>query len=175
MEKPLKDSHFKMMALLFKIRDFFIPRRLVLKEVGIEAGFSVLDYGCGPGGYVADTSLLAGESGTVYALDHHPLAIQSVKKIIGKKSLSNVKTIHSAGETGLSDSSVDVVLLFDVLHELKNPESILQELHRVIKPGGLLAASDHHFKKEEIVPRITVGGLFEPAGRGKKTFTFRKA
>lgn len=50
MEKPLRDSHFKIMALLFKFRDFFIPRRRVLKEVGIKSGFSVIDFGCGPGG-----------------------------------------------------------------------------------------------------------------------------
>jgi ubiquinone/menaquinone biosynthesis C-methylase UbiE len=174
MEKPLKDSHFRMMAILFKIRDFFIPRRLVLKEVGIEAGFSVLDFGCGHGGYVSETAKLVGDTGKLFVLDHHPLAIESVKRIIDKKGLKNVHTLESDEKTGLPDSSVDMVLLFDVLHELKNPKKIFQELHRVLKPSGILAASDHHFKKEEMVPRVTEGDLFQLAGRGSKTFTFRK-
>lgn len=174
MEKPLRDSHFKTMAILFKFRDFFIPRRRVLKEVGIKKGDSVLDFGCGPGGYIALTSELVGESGKVYALDHHPLAIVSAEKIIKRHKLKNVKTIKSEGGTGLSDSMADVILLYDIFHELKDPEQVLQELHRVLKPGGILSASDHHLKKEDIVSRITESGLFRAAGKGKKTLVFRK-
>ena len=175
MKRPLRNSNFKGMALIFKFRDLIIPRRRILKEVGIKSGFSVLDFGCGPGGYIAETSKLVGDSGRVYALDFHPLAIRSVEKIVEKNGLKNVKTITPDSGAGLDDSSVDVVLLYDVLHELENPAEIFQEFHRILKAGGVLSASDHHFKKEEIVPRITEGGLFKPAGRGKKTFAFCKS
>lgn len=174
MKRPLRDSHFRIMAFLFKIRDFFIPRRRLLREVGLKTGDSVLDFGCGPGGYIVRTSELVGESGVVHALDHHPLAVDSVERIVQKHRLKNVRTIRSEGGTGLSDSSLDAVLLYDVLHELENPAQVLRELHRVLKPGGILSASDHHLKKEEIVFRITENGLFNRAGRGKKTFTFSK-
>ena len=52
MDKPSSDFHFKGMSFLFKIRDLFLPRKNVLKEVGIRPGFHVLDYGCGPGAYL---------------------------------------------------------------------------------------------------------------------------
>jgi hypothetical protein len=50
------------MAFTFKIRDFFRPRRDIVKEVGIKEGFHVLDYGCGPGSYVTAVAELVGNS-----------------------------------------------------------------------------------------------------------------
>ena len=57
----------------------------MLKEAGIKPGFCVLDYGCGPGGYVADASRMAGETGKIYALDIHPLAARMVENNALKK------------------------------------------------------------------------------------------
>jgi len=48
------------MSFGYKFRDFFLPRRNILDEVGIKEGFHILDYGCGPGGYVAAASKLVG-------------------------------------------------------------------------------------------------------------------
>jgi ubiquinone/menaquinone biosynthesis C-methylase UbiE len=74
------------MSVVFKVRDLLQPPRKVLEEVGIKPGLRVLDYGCGPGGYVADAAERVGESGTVYALDIHPLAIQRVQAFIRLRS-----------------------------------------------------------------------------------------
>jgi ubiquinone/menaquinone biosynthesis C-methylase UbiE len=38
-----------------------------------------------------------------------------------------------------------------VLRDLKNRDAVLDELHRVLKPEGSLALSDHHLKEEEII------------------------
>ena len=67
MDKQESDLGFRVMSFIFKLRDFFLPRKDVLKEVGIKSGFSVLDYGCGPGSYIIATTELIGESGKVYA------------------------------------------------------------------------------------------------------------
>lgn len=98
---------FKAMALLFKIRDFFKPRKDIVMEVGIKEGLHVLDYGCGSGSYIVAVSELVGKSGKVYALDIQPLAIEMVKKIVAKKQLTNVETILSDHKTGLRDNSTD--------------------------------------------------------------------
>lgn len=74
------------MALTFKVRDFFKPRRDIVKEVGIKEGFRMLDYGCGPGSYVTAVAELVGNSGKIYALDVNPVAIKMVKKIAAKKA-----------------------------------------------------------------------------------------
>ena len=121
MDKPMSDYHFEFMSFGYKFRDFFLRRKRILDEVGIKEGFHILDYGCGPGGYVAAASKLVGESGKVHALDIHPLAIQKIKDIVSKYNLPNVQTIHSDCRTGLPDNSIDVVLLYDTFHALSRP------------------------------------------------------
>jgi ubiquinone/menaquinone biosynthesis C-methylase UbiE len=162
------------MAGAFRIRDFFRPRENILREAGIKSGDHVLDYGCGPGGYVASASRMAGKAGKVYALDIHRLAIEMVKDIASKKQLNNVETICSDCKTGLKDNSVDVVLLYDTFHALKDPNRVLKELHRVLKSSGIMSFSDHHMREKNIVLEVTDSGLFGMLNKGEKTYSFIK-
>ena len=172
-DKPEPNFHYQIMSLGYKFRDFFSPRKDVLEEVGIKPGFHLLDYGCGPGGYVTAAAELVGKSGRIYALDIHPLAIQKVQNIASKKQLANVETICSDCKTGLPDNSMDVILLYDILHHLSDTNKVLEELHRVLKPNGILSLSDHHLEEDEIVSKITSGG-FKLSGKGEKTYSFLK-
>ena len=174
MDKPMSNFHFKFMSVGYKFRDFFLPRVNILKEVGIEPSFHVLDYGCGPGSYIIAAAELLGKSGKIYALDIHPLAIQRVQNIASKKQLTNVKTTFSDCKTGLPDNSVDVVLLYDTFHNLGEPNGVLEELHRVLKPNGILSFSDHHMKEDEIVSKVTNEDLFRLSRKGKRTYSFSK-
>ncbi len=174
MDKVESNLVFRFMALGYKFRDLRLPRKNILKEVGIKPGFRVLDYGCGPGGYIIPLAELVGESGKVYALDIHPLAIRKVQAIASKKRLANVKTILSDGKTGLHRNSLDTVLLYDVFHHLSDRDRVLKELHRVLRPEGILSFSDHHMKEREILAGVTNGGLFGPLRKGPKTYTFLK-
>ncbi len=168
----MSDLWFRLMASGFKIRDFFRPRKDIVKEVGIKEGFHVLDYGCGPGGYVPAVADLVGKSAKIYALDINPLAIAMVKKIAVKKQLPNVEIILSDCNTGLPDDSIDVVLLYDAFHDLADPNAVLEELHRVLKTNGILSFSDHHMKENEILSKVTDGGLFKLSRKGERTYGF---
>jgi ubiquinone/menaquinone biosynthesis C-methylase UbiE len=174
MDEPESNFNFKFMSFGFKFRDLFSPRRNILEEVGIEPGFHVLDYGCGPGSYIVPAAELVGRSGKVYALDIHPLAIKSVKSIASKKQLANVKTICSDCKTGLPDKSIDVILLYDTFHDLSDSNKVLKELHRVLKPNGILSFNDHHMKEDEIVNNLTKKGSFKLSKKGKRTYSFLK-
>jgi ubiquinone/menaquinone biosynthesis C-methylase UbiE len=66
------------------------------------------------------------------------------------------------------------VLLYDTFHDLSDPDGVLTELHRVLKPNGILSFSDHHMKKNEITSRVTERGLFKLSKEGKRTFIFLK-
>jgi ubiquinone/menaquinone biosynthesis C-methylase UbiE len=162
------------MAFGFKLRDFFKPRQDIVKEVGLSSGFQVLDYGCGPGGYVLAVSEAVGSSGKLYALDINPLAIEMVKKIIEKNKLEQVETILSDRVTGLADETLDVVLLYDVFHGISDQNGVLKELCRVLKPNGVLSFSDHHLKESEITSKITCTGVFKLQRKGKYTYAFSK-
>lgn len=174
MDRPISNFHFKVLSFAYRSRDLFLPRKNVLKEVGIRPGSRVLDFGCGPGAYIIGTARLVGQSGKIYALDIHPLAIKKVQEIAAKMRLHNVETILSDGETALPDNSVDVVLLYDIFHDLSEPEVVLTELHRVLKSDGILSFSDHHMKQDEIISRITNDGFFGLSERNKKTYSFSK-
>jgi ubiquinone/menaquinone biosynthesis C-methylase UbiE len=165
---------FRLMAAEFKIRDALKPRIRIIEEVGIREGFKVLDFGCGPGGYVLPATKLVGEKGKLYALDAMPTAINMVKKIIKKNNLKNVETILSNLNTELLDNIIDVALLYDVFHDLENQRAVLQELHRVLKPSGTLSFSDHHMNETSIISAITSQSLFKLLKKGTYTYSFIK-
>jgi len=174
MDKVESNLGFRLMALGYKFRDLRLPRKNILEEVGIKPGFHVLDYGCGPGSYITPLAELVGESGKVYALDIHPLAIQKVQDIASKKQLTNVETILSDCQTGLPDNSLDAVLLYAAFHHLSDPDVVLKELHRVLKPDGILSFGDRHMKEKEIVAEVTNSRLFRLSRKGQRTYTFLK-
>jgi ubiquinone/menaquinone biosynthesis C-methylase UbiE len=132
----------------------------------------VLDYGCGPGSYVMPVIKLIGDIGTLYTLDVNPLAVKTVQRLAEKKKLSNVRVILSDCATGLPPASIDVVLLYDILHGLENRDEVLAELHRVLKPEGILSVSDHHLPEKGITSMVTQGGLFKLKSKEKKTLSF---
>jgi ubiquinone/menaquinone biosynthesis C-methylase UbiE len=175
MDKPMSDFHFRIMSLMFKVRDLFSPRENILNELDIKPEFQILDYGCGPGSYTFVASKLVGAKGRVYALDIHPLAIQRVKSTALRKGLRNIETIQSDCATGLESETIDVTFLYDILHDLMEPDRVLGELHRVLKPGGILSCNDHHMKENQVISRITETGLFTLSNQGKKTYNFSKS
>ena len=173
-DKPMSNFHFKFMALGYRFRDIILPRKDILKEVEMKPGFHVLDYGCGPGGYLIPLEKLVGKYGNIYALDIHPLAIHTIRSIASKKQLTNVETICSDCKTELADLSVDVALLYDTFHDLGNPLGVLEELHRVLKPNGILSFSDHHMNENDVISGVTNGELFSLSKKNKRTYSFSK-
>jgi ubiquinone/menaquinone biosynthesis C-methylase UbiE len=174
MEEPDSDIVFHANTLMFKFRDFFFPRRKILEEAGIKPGFKILDYGCGSGSYIPDASELAGPSGKVYALDINPVAIEMVQSLASIRQLKNVETILTDYNTGLLGASVDVVFFYDTFHALKEPQLVMKEIHRILKPDGILSFRDRYLKEEEIMEGVTRKRLFKLKKKGKRTYTFKK-
>lgn len=58
---------------------------------------------------------------------------------MAKNNISNVTTILSSGKTGLPEESVDVVLLYRTFYLVKDKQGLLDELHRVTKPSGIIS------------------------------------
>jgi ubiquinone/menaquinone biosynthesis C-methylase UbiE len=172
--QPKSNLDFRLMSLTYKFRDLRLPRIDILKEVGIKAGFHVLDYGCGPGSYIVPLAELVGASGKIYALDVNTLAVRAVQKLASKKELTNVQTILSDCKTGLLPESLDVILLYDILHDLDKPGAVLAELHKVLRQKGILSVTDHHLKEDEIISRVTSRGLLKLSAKGKRTYSFSR-
>ena len=174
MERNPSGIGFKLMSLGFKFRDIIRPRKNVLKDAGIKPGSHVLDFGCGPGGYILPLAKILGKSGKIYALDVNPQAIDSVKALVARKGLANVETIISDCATGLPDASIDVILLYDVFHTFSAPGTILAELKRVLNPKGILSFNDHHMREDDILSGMTGNGFFRLLRKGARTYSFVK-
>ena len=172
MGRLTSNINFRAMTLTFMIRNLLMPPKSILEEARLEPGFKVLDFGCGPGNYSLAAAELVGKSGKVYALDINPLALQRVSKVASKRGLSNIEVIQSDCPTGLEDSSIDVVLLYDTFHILSDPEVVLKELNRILKPDSLLSFSDHHLKEENILSGVREGSFFKLLKKGRKTYSF---
>jgi len=165
-------SGFRLMALSYKVRDALKPRLPFLEEAGVREGMTVLDFGCGPGSYVVPAARMAGNTGVVYALDVQPVALAMSRDRAARAGLANVRTILSDCDTGLPGNSVDIALLYDIYHGLAYPTTILTELHRVLRPSGILSSHDHHLKGPVLKQSIESSGLFRMQRIGALTLSF---
>jgi ubiquinone/menaquinone biosynthesis C-methylase UbiE len=172
--KQMSSVGFRGMALYLKLREGFEKSQERLANAGLDRGQVVLDYGCGIGSYALPAARIVGDEGRVYALDIHPLAIKAVERRAREGDLANITTIHSDRETGLVDESVDVVLLYDVLHSVPDQRALLQELHRVLKADGVLSVLPDHIEEEVFLQMMEAGNLFVLQDRQGKVFAFQK-
>ncbi|MHA1732635.1 MAG: class I SAM-dependent methyltransferase [Promethearchaeota archaeon] len=158
--KPKSNLDFRMMCFFKGLSYKFNKPRVPLEELGISNGQSVLDFGCGPGYHAVAAAKMVGPKGRVYAVDRHPLSGRKTLKLAGKAGVGNVVPITASRDTGLDVGSVDVVLLYDVIHQLGDPGPVLEELHRVLKPGGRLSVQVHHVDPVKVVAEVEATGLF---------------
>ena len=146
-----------------------------IKKINLEAGQTILDYGCGIGSFTFPAARLVGEKGRVHALDKQPVAIRKVKERAQKEGFHNIETILSDGSTGLPDENVGVILLYGVLPEVEDKRSLLKEVYRVLKPGGYLSTRYcFRMKKEEVVEIIEETNLFSLMEERGHILNFRK-
>ena len=169
-DKPMLNVAFRGMAFALRLMEPFKHPRERLMGAGLEKGQVVLEYGCGIGSYTIPAAQIVGDDCPVYALDIHPLAITSVNKRAAKKNLANIKTILSDRDTSLPDESVDVILLYDMLHLVQDKQALLKELHRVLKPGGFLSADHMHTAREDFLETMQTGKLFTFQSQGGDGF-----
>ena len=133
----------------------------VLETVGVGAKCVVLDFGCGPGTYTIPAARLVGVGGKVYALDKDASALRRLKRTAHTEGVRNLETILSSNlETGLSDGGVDVVLLHDVVHLIKDKRALYGELHRVLRPGGRVSVYPMHVDKDKLSMQMHESGFF---------------
>jgi len=123
-----------------------------LAKIGLGSGQVVFDFGAGVGRYTIPAAIVVGVEGTVYAIDEDPEVLSELEKKATSLFLENIKTIETHGEVrfDMESGSVDVVLLYDVLHYLEERlrTTLYDELHRMLKPDGLLSVYPKHVKED---------------------------
>lgn len=124
----------------------------LLRKVGIKRCQTVLDFGCDSGNYTIPAAVIVRRQGRVYALDKERRGFwpsEGLDKLMWtaeSRGLENIVVMKTSGDLkiALEDESVDVVLLYDVLHYYYFPEEdhrrkLLREVYRILKPNGFIS------------------------------------
>ncbi|HYG03335.1 MAG TPA: class I SAM-dependent methyltransferase [Chryseosolibacter sp.] len=90
----------------------------------------VLEVGCGEGRGI---SLLMSRARSFTAVDKIATVIEDLKK---RFPAGSFKSMNIPPLGGLQDNAYDVVFSFQVIEHIKDDALFLQEIHRVLKPGG---------------------------------------
>jgi ubiquinone/menaquinone biosynthesis C-methylase UbiE len=109
--------------------------------------------GSGPGFFTIPMAQMTGEKGLIYAVDSNRKMLNGLKENIAKSELNPkiIKMIHSdVCHTGIPKESVDLVLFANVLHEVEDKKTFLQEVRRITKPTSRIVDVD--WKKNQTEP-----------------------
>jgi 2-polyprenyl-6-hydroxyphenyl methylase / 3-demethylubiquinone-9 3-methyltransferase len=111
-----------------------VPARLKYFDWEVKwPGKTVLDLGCG-GGFMSEA--LAARGAIVTGVDPAAGAIAIAKQHAGEQGYS-INYLVAAGESlPLEDHSIDCVVCVDVLEHVADLGAVLDEVKRVLKPGG---------------------------------------
>lgn len=113
-----------------------------LQKLGNVAGKSVLDLGCGEGGYSRE---MANRQAIVTAVDCNKFFIDYCIDCAKSDGL-NIKHLvcNSNNLCDINDESFDIVLCSMMLMDCEDLEGTLKEIYRVLKKDGILFASVLH-------------------------------
>lgn len=97
----------------------------------------VLDVGCANGQHTLRAAPRVKE---IVGIDYDPELIRIAREDAERRGFTNVRFEIGSVEERLNfpDASFDVVLFLDVLEHLNNRDLVLDEIHRVLKPGGTM-------------------------------------
>jgi len=143
--------HFPAPAFIGRGLDSNFRRKLqppdkLIQRSGIRKGMHVLEVGCGSGAYTTFVARVVGGGGKVYALDIQPEMLKQLESKLAKPENEDIKNIElvnsSAYELPFDDDSLDLVYMVTVLQEIPDRNKTLQQVRRVLKPGGILSVTE---------------------------------
>lgn len=122
------------------------------QHLNLKPGMRVLDVGCGGGRHIRQTRLMPGVVGV--AVDLGEDEVRETARMLRELSDTPVEwggTVPGAGpwmsarasvyDLPFADGSFDCVIISEVLEHLHEDDRALTEISRVLKAGGVLAAS----------------------------------
>ncbi|MFN7088336.1 MAG: class I SAM-dependent methyltransferase [Candidatus Paceibacteria bacterium] len=119
----------------------FLDPKNVLSQVPISTGSVVADFGAGSGYFTIEAAKRA-NPGTVYAIDIMEEPLENINSKAQTLGLNNVKTIRAdlekVGNLQLDNGVCDLVIVSNILFQVKNRTALMREAQRVLKKEGFL-------------------------------------
>lgn len=117
-----------------------------VKRFGLREGMYVADLGAGSGYYSIYASRIVGNKGKVYAVEIQQEVLYTLKKEAEKANLSNIEIIwgdvEKPGGTKIKDTSMDAVILSNILFQTEDRNQLVKEAKRILKVGGKILLVD---------------------------------
>ncbi len=107
----------------------------------LRSGADIADFGCGSG-HAINVMAQAFPASRFTGIDFSDEAIATGIKEATRLGLSNA-TFESHNLTELDKAAdYDVITVFDAIHDQAQPARVLENIHRALRPGGLLLMAD---------------------------------
>ncbi len=123
----------------------FLNPSEVLKQLKLKENMTAADFGSGSGGWVIPLAKIL-QSGFVYAIDILEEPLSALRSKMNLEKIGNVRTIRSNVEnkngSTLSGSSVDLILITNLLFQTGKREEVFEEAKRILKSGGKILVVD---------------------------------
>lgn len=117
-------------------------------------GQSLLDVGCGPATLTVDLARSVAP-GQVVGVDASETVLEAARELGRSSGLENLSFQQAnAYELPFEDGTFDVVHAHQLLQHLSDPVAALREMHRVAKPGGLVAVRDADYSAMTWYPEL---------------------
>jgi SAM-dependent methyltransferase len=147
----------------------------ILKLLGLKPDSSVLEVGCGSGGYALH---LAEKIGChLIGLDINAAGVRNANQLAQARGLASrlrFEQCDASKRLPFDDKTFDAVFSNDVLCHLPGRLDVLGEIFRVLKPGGRMLFSDAliiggMISQQEIATRSSIGFyVFSPPGENER-------
>jgi ubiquinone/menaquinone biosynthesis C-methylase UbiE len=165
--RALSNAAYGLMVAEYAVQDFLVRGfEKVLDGFAIHPGWTVVDYGCGPGRYLRKASALVGPRGRVYAADVSEVAMGMVRDRIARKELRNVVAMQiEGGKSRIPSACADLVYALDMFHAVRDPSAFLREIRRIVKPAGRLILEDGHQPRAFTLRKVAASGAWKVIGQ----------
>ncbi len=128
----------------------------MLRWVGLQSGWHVLDAACGPGSFLPLMCELVGQTGRIDVIDIAPENVAAVeKRIATEKWQASVFTkVGNILALPYEPDSFDAIWCANTTQYLTDEElrTMLSEFRRVVRPGGLIAIKDYDATVQQVQP-----------------------
>ncbi|MEK5441004.1 MULTISPECIES: class I SAM-dependent methyltransferase [unclassified Fredinandcohnia] len=128
------------------------PERIITM-LGLTESDKIVDLGAGNGFFTIPFAQTTRD--TVYAVDIEQKMLELLKERANKASIENITYIQSDLENiKMEEDTVDKAFIAFVMHEIPNMTKALEEIKRIIKPGGKLLIVDWEAVESEMGPPL---------------------
>jgi ubiquinone/menaquinone biosynthesis C-methylase UbiE len=117
--------------------DFLSPNQ-ILSQLDLKSTMVAADFGCGGGGWTVPLARIL-RDGRVWAVDIQSEVLSALESKLQLHRIYNVKKVVADIERGvpqISSSSVDLVLMSNLLFQVDDKMAVFKEAERVLKEGG---------------------------------------